>query len=75
MLRALLLLIIRLYQLLLRPLLGGQCRFYPSCSEYARQVVTDHGGLRGGWLALRRILRCRPGGGSGYDPVRERPDS
>jgi len=50
------------------------CRFTPSCSEYAREAVEVHGAGRGGWLALRRLSRCRPFGRSGYDPVPERCD-
>jgi uncharacterized protein len=45
------------------------CRYWPSCSEYAREAVERHGVRRGGWLALRRVLRCHPWGGSGVDPV------
>jgi putative membrane protein insertion efficiency factor len=45
------------------------CRFQPTCSEYAALALATHGAARGGWLALRRLLRCRPGGGSGFDPV------
>ena len=54
------------------PLLGGHCRFEPSCSCYARDAIELHGPWRGGLLAIRRICRCRPGGGAGFDPV---PDS
>ena len=64
---------IRLYQLTLGGVLGGQCRFYPTCSEYARQAVLRHGALKGGWLALRRVLRCHPLHPGGYDPVPEMP--
>ena len=66
---------VHFYRLVISPLLGSNCRFQPTCSAYALEALAKHGALRGGWLALRRILRCRPGGGSGYDPVRERPDS
>lgn len=61
--------LIRLYQLLVSPWLGGNCRFEPTCSAYAVEALERHGVLRGGWLALKRIGRCHPWGGSGYDPV------
>ena len=57
------------YQATLRPFLGGQCRFHPTCSEYALEALDQHGAWRGGGLAIRRLCRCRPGGGHGYDPV------
>lgn len=60
---------IRAYQLILSPVLGPHCRYSPSCSEYARRAVIEWGVVRGGWLALRRIGRCHPFGGAGYDPV------
>ena len=65
----LLVLPIRFYQLCISPLLGPSCRFTPTCSEYARQALIKHGPVKGLWLAFRRILRCNPWGGSGYDPV------
>ncbi len=66
---ALLLAVIRLYQLTLSPLLGPSCRFEPSCSHYAAQAIREHGPLRGGWLGLRRIVRCQPFCSGGFDPV------
>jgi len=62
-------LLIRAYQLGLSPLLGPRCRFLPSCSAYADEALCVHGPLRGLGLALRRLLRCHPWGGSGFDPV------
>jgi putative membrane protein insertion efficiency factor len=64
-----LLLAIEAYRLTLSPLFSGCCRFEPSCSHYASLAVGRYGALRGSALALRRLLRCRPFGGSGYDPV------
>lgn len=60
---------IHAYRWLLSPVLGPCCRYAPSCSEYALEALAVHGVLRGSWLALRRLLRCHPWGGSGYDPV------
>jgi putative membrane protein insertion efficiency factor len=68
-LRLLLRALIRGYQLLISPLLGPSCRYLPSCSEYASEAVERHGALAGGWIALKRLARCHPWGGSGYDPV------
>ena len=65
----LLVLPIRFYQIAISPLLGPSCRFTPTCSEYARQAILKHGPFKGLWLAVRRLLRCNPWGGSGYDPV------
>jgi putative membrane protein insertion efficiency factor len=56
------------YKLTLSPLIGRQCRFLPTCSEYAAEVLVSHGPWRGGWLAAKRLCRCNPWGGSGYDP-------
>ena len=60
---------IRFYQVCISPLLGPSCRFTPTCSEYARQAILKHGPFKGLYLAVRRLLRCHPWGGSGYDPV------
>lgn len=69
--RGVLIYLIRGYQWLLSPLLGECCRYYPSCSQYAVEAIERHGCWRGGWLALRRLLRCHPWGPGGYDPVPE----
>ncbi len=60
---------VRLYQVSLGTFLGGHCRFHPTCSQYAVEALQTRGALRGSWLTLRRILRCHPFGGGGYDPV------
>jgi hypothetical protein len=60
---------LRLYKLTLSPLIGRQCRFLPTCSEYAAEALIAHGPWRGSILAARRVCRCNPWGGSGYDPV------
>jgi putative membrane protein insertion efficiency factor len=67
--KVMLLALIRVYQYLFRPLLGANCRFFPSCSDYAQEALTRYGAVRGSWLALRRILRCHPYHPGGYDPV------
>jgi putative membrane protein insertion efficiency factor len=64
-----LLLSIRAYQRIVSPALPPSCRYEPSCSRYAYTAIERYGALRGTWLALRRVLRCQPFGGSGYDPV------
>ena len=61
--------VIRGYQLLIRPMLTGSCRYLPTCSEYAAEAIVNYGVLRGGWLGLKRVLRCHPFGGAGLDPV------
>jgi putative membrane protein insertion efficiency factor len=65
---------LKLYKLAISPWLGAACRFEPSCSAYAEEAIGLHGPIRGTWLGMRRILRCHPWGGSGYDPV-PRPGS
>ena len=57
------------YRLLLSPFFGQQCRFYPTCSIYAREAIEVHGSLKGSWLAVRRLLRCGPWHPGGVDPV------
>lgn len=64
-----LLLLVHVYRLAVSPWLGVNCRFHPTCSAYAIEALRAHGAFRGGRLAVRRILRCHPWGGSGYDPV------
>jgi putative membrane protein insertion efficiency factor len=62
-------LLIKIYQLVISPILPPSCRFIPTCSHYSLEALKKHGLLKGGWLSLKRILRCHPWGGSGYDPV------
>ncbi len=64
-----LILLIRGYQLLISPLLGNNCRFYPSCSHYAQEAIEVHGGVKGLWYTIRRLLRCHPFNPGGFDPV------
>ena len=61
--------LIRGYQLAISPLLGPSCRFYPSCSHYAKEAIETHGALRGTWLSVKRISRCHPLNDGGFDPV------
>jgi hypothetical protein len=67
--RSLLGVFVRAYQFGLSPLLGKHCRFYPSCSAYAQEALNTHGSLVGSYLAFRRVLRCHPLNGGGFDPV------
>ncbi|MBP2231414.1 putative membrane protein insertion efficiency factor [Azospirillum agricola] len=61
--------LVYLYRWTLSPFIGMHCRFQPTCSRYSIEALEKHGAIRGGWLTLRRIARCHPWGGSGYDPV------
>ncbi|HYD32300.1 MAG TPA: membrane protein insertion efficiency factor YidD [Azospirillaceae bacterium] len=65
---------IHVYRWTLSPFVGHNCRFLPTCSRYGLEAIAKHGAVRGGWLTLRRIGRCHPWGGSGYDPVPGRPE-
>ncbi len=67
--KTILLALIRAYQYTLRPMLGSNCRFYPSCSDYAREAIGKHGALRGLWLAVKRVGKCHPYHPGGFDPV------
>ena len=69
-----LLILVGFYRLAISPWLGNNCRFEPSCSRYALEALRAHGAFRGTWLTARRIARCHPWGGSGYDPVPEKDD-
>lgn len=64
-----LIVLVKLYQFTLSPVLGRQCRFHPTCSWYALEALRTFGGFRGGWMALRRLGRCHPFSKGGYDPV------
>ncbi len=69
--------LVKLYRLTISPLLGANCRYQPTCSEYALEALRVHGAFRGSALAAKRIARCHPWGGHGYDPVpgkEEEPD-
>jgi len=68
-LRAVLLALIRLYQVCVSPYIGPRCRYSPTCSNYAYQAISKHGPFKGGLMALRRLLRCHPWSPGGYDPV------
>ncbi|HEX7367625.1 MAG TPA: membrane protein insertion efficiency factor YidD [Pelobium sp.] len=63
------LLVIKVYQLFISPLLGNSCRFTPTCSQYGIKAIQKHGPFRGGWLTLKRIGKCHPWGSHGHDPV------
>jgi len=60
---------IKLYQILISPILGPNCRYHPTCSQYSIEAINKHGPFKGSWLAIKRIASCHPWGGSGHDPV------
>jgi uncharacterized protein len=64
-----LILLIKLYQLIISPWLGNKCRYTPTCSQYGIEAIKKYGALKGIWLTAKRIARCHPWGGHGYDPV------
>jgi hypothetical protein len=70
----LLIALLKLYRLVISPLYGDVCRYYPTCSAYALRAVGVHGAVRGSWLAARRLLRCHPWASGGYDPVPGTPE-
>lgn len=72
MLKFLFLKIIRFYQIVISPLKPPSCRFYPTCSHYGLEAVQRYGAIRGGWLAIKRILKCHPFHPGGFDPVPEK---
>ena len=64
-----LLMALKVYKLALSPLFAGSCRFVPGCADYTAEAIARFGALRGSWLGMRRLSRCHPAGGSGFDPV------
>ncbi|MES9898271.1 MAG: membrane protein insertion efficiency factor YidD [Sedimenticola sp.] len=69
--KRLLILLVKVYSYLISPFLGNNCRYYPTCSEYAQEAIERHGALAGVWLAIKRISRCHPFHEGGVDPVPE----
>ena len=68
-LQGLFVLLIRFYQIFISPFLGANCRYTPTCSQYGKEAILKYGPFKGGYLAIRRILRCNPWGGHGHDPI------
>lgn len=62
--------LIKVYKRFISPLLGNRCRFYPTCSTYAIEAITKYGAVKGGFMSLKRIMRCHPFNPGGYDPVK-----
>lgn len=71
LMKSILLFLIRGYQLVLSPLMGSNCRYYPTCSCYTHEAIEKHGAFKGMWLGIKRISRCHPWAAGGYDPVPE----
>jgi putative membrane protein insertion efficiency factor len=69
MLKKIAILFVKFYQTVIRPLLPNACRYTPSCSQYAIEAISKYGAFKGSWLGFKRISRCHPWGGQGYDPV------
>ena len=67
-------LIIRFYQIFISPLFPPTCRYTPTCSNYAKEAITEYGSIKGTYLSIKRICRCNPFGGYGYDPVPKKGD-
>jgi hypothetical protein len=61
--------LIKVYQVILSPFIGGACRYTPTCSNYGIEAIRKYGAIKGSWLTIKRIASCNPWGGSGYDPV------
>lgn len=72
MIKKMMIMLIRFYQKCISPLLPNVCRYTPSCSQYFIEALQVHGVIKGSWLGIKRLLRCHPWGGSGYDPVPEK---
>ena len=68
--KKIMILLIRGYQIFLSPLLGSNCRFTPTCSQYAIEAIRKYGALKGGWMSIKRICKCHPWHPGGYDPVK-----
>lgn len=68
-----LIMLVRFYQLALSPLLGRNCRYAPTCSQYTLEAIREWGPLKGSWMGMKRISRCHPWGSHGYDPVPKKP--
>ncbi|HLL95785.1 MAG TPA: membrane protein insertion efficiency factor YidD [Spirosoma sp.] len=69
MMKSVLIGFVRVYQVILSPYISNACRYTPTCSQYTIEAIRKHGAIRGGWLGLKRMGRCHPWGGHGYDPV------